>query len=165
MRRAIKDRAALLVEIDWKKRNEEEQARKLETDQETRINEKQVRETKTNHLHVQAAREMLERLEREREARLQRVHSRRNGGRMPIVQPQDRAATEVMGQEHFAQRQRTHSNIPIRIARSIARVSIELSSAIAPMFENSRILLNTRVLLCKLLMVTDDVSPRLPVCL
>ena len=124
MRRAIKDRASLLVEMDWKKRIEEEKESKLKTDQDTRSNEKQVRKTKSNHVQVQAAREMRERLEREREARLQIVHSRRNGGRMPFLQ--DRAATEFMGQEPFAQRQQTQPNIPIRIARSIARVSIRL---------------------------------------
>ena len=129
MRRAIKDRASLLVEMDWKKRIEEEKESILKTEQETRSNEKQVRETKTNHVsvHSQAAREMLERLELEREARLQIVHSRRNGGRVPFLQPQDRAVSEVL--EPLARRQHTQPKIPIRIARSIARVCIEFSSA------------------------------------
>ena len=118
--RAIKDRASLLAEMDSKK---------CDTGLKMRGNEKRVRDVKVILEQDQAARETVERLERERNARLQQEHSRRSGGRMQLVQPQDRAAIELVAQAPFMQRHRTQPNIHVKIARSIAQVSIELRSA------------------------------------
>ena len=126
--RAIKDRASLLAEMDSKNRDDA-RARKFETGLKMRGNEKGVRDVKIIPEENQAARETVERLECERKARLEQMHSRHNGGRMPFVQSQDRAATELMAQAPFMQRQRTQTNVHVRIARSIAQVSLELKCA------------------------------------
>ena len=128
-KRAIKDRASLLAEIDLKNRDD---ARVRETENVVKMhgNEKRMKDVKIILEENQVARETVERLERERRARLQQIHSRRNAGRMPFVkenyslQHKDKAATELLVQAPFVQRQRTQSNIyVIKIARSIAQVS------------------------------------------
>lgn len=127
--RSRKDRASLLDEMECKRREQEERLKEARAVLKKRALEKRAKDAVAiiRPELEPAAREMVERLEREREARIQQEIDRRNGHMTSGQLPSNRSSTLVMEHTPFEPNWRTHTKVHMRIARSIAKVNALLS--------------------------------------
>lgn len=126
---AKKRHSSLLAEAVFKQREVEH--RELDAADVSKQFEKRIAKKSLADAELDpTAREMVDRLERERDLRLQKAVARRDGRRQPAAQPplQRPSAQQTAQRKLSEEQQRAQSKVQARFARSIAQVCNALDS-------------------------------------